>query len=1576
MKKVLALLPLLLCTASVQAQNIEGQIIASQYGKWKVPGYSPNTYSSFAPDSCRVQGGASFFFAFTVGTPIQIVDANPSLTETVTPMAIVNSNVTCAVSIAPVNDHQVPFSLVSATGGLQEALNQNMTTPATNTVVLDSAWYQLVGAANFAAVIGAAQGGSQLNLVDVTTTPYNWYRWNGTQYVLVPLGGSAGDLSTRQSDILGNNQNNTAAVDQDIYIAGSPTAGLSTYTPQQAVTAAAAHNGSVILQPGAGRTPFVATGNNRVLDLRNDVPAFARNITEDGAACDTREVYGILTAGSTTLTIQNGALTAADVGRSIVAVGTTSGGMVTQFESAIVSVTDSLHAVLTTPSPFTQAVYHEIDLGHDDTAAITKTMNTVGAGGTFVIPAGTCMTHTQLLKGQSPTGLGINSLLVQMPGEDLFQAPDPSLTQGVSQGAAHIHDMTFLFDSRIDATQPWQKVNDSGTTAVAALYRPVAALSAVAANPLAPGWMVGASNGVASIASGSAVMCVPNAETAPAVGATVIFPYITNIYTSTVASTAGSCSAGSTARTLNANLTATSAQAEWFAGSSVQNLATAIGSGTCPTSITLANNINPVAGWESNVPPFGLMQIDGEQFAYFGRSNAGNTSPANTLYGIQCAQNGTARAAHALNATVFPLNRFKPSYPWPVIPSINANDTTPSGTATYYPGWNVGNNVFAFPVVSGAHQIGSGGWSANAKIENLSFFAWPNEINGETWQEVNNTGLIYFVTPHYASTFANLYGLFSFFGITNGPPSLENHAYATSQPTGDGTHWDGLQLYATNPVIMAAGNQNSFSNFNVYSQEQTVTNGSLGADTCWYMVANHDDQTGSFFTVMSLDHFKNIYCEPEGGPHAAQMPQWEWDTFNSEIVDQHMGGGGEVYIGGANQHWDAGNFDNSPQVPVVVFGQQNTSSGSTTVGSEPKGNVYSLNSLINYNYGNDFTGTTAQAFGSPTGPYGGIQVGGRAVIPNQNGETFLTGNLTAPFTSLEGGLVTPEEFNADFQFEPQAMSVGYTFDDTAPVTHSYTACNVGNNPGTNYCFTNDFNLERLGVGPGQRITNGKYTMYLIAKDVTAATNTWSFQVGTTCNGVIGTYNVPLTNAWPTTLAGVFQAQIDFTGNTTAGCGLGLILRGATTADQVRIAALAFAPVAEEFNAQTINATTINLAGGSTTGGSTNGCQQSPVTGIQQGFTCPTKGTQTSLTANQGAVDTTLQVTSTSTFSPAGCFFVDGEYECYTSIADSTHLAGISRGAYLTTVAAHNSGATVVAISLVLGSPQQQPSTVIAYGSSEAQIFAVNNPTPFNHGGHSVFSINNGGNELWVDSGGEITQQNPAAFNLIQGQTTFGTAFPFHPLLADSGYLIQSNVQGTAMVPQSLAAGHAGTLNIIQPATIGAPFLGGALPSGASTASWVCSGLDVDGNTIPGTTTTITSVAATWSFPQGIQVGCPWTAGVVTYSIWRTAGGGNQGLLGTGTGLGNGYWISDFGGATSGGTPPVSNTSNPTVNIHGSGNPTITMGTVKILNGAGAPTGCGSTYGNGSLYSNTTGAHSTNNLLYVCDAATSTWIDIE
>ncbi len=1563
MKKLLALLPILLCSASVQAQNIEGQIIASQYGKWKVPGYAPNTYSSFAPDSCRVQGGASFFFAFTVGTPITIVDANPSMSETVMPTATDESDVSCAVTIAPVNSHQVPFYLTSATGGLQEALNQNLTTPQTNTIILDSTFYQLVGGpTNAAAAIAAAQGSTKLGLMDVTQVPTIWYQWNGTQYVKVSLGGTGGALGTLQNDVLTNNPTNTAAHDEYQFIADSPTV----YSPQAAVAAAAANNGSAIIQPAAGHTPFTASGNVRVQDNRADVPATAIGITEKGAVCDTRTVTVSLTSGSTSFSIINGALTSADVGKILVAVGSVS-GLPTAFETAVASITNSLAGTITTNAPFSVS-NKNTQLGHDDTAAIAATMTAVGSGGTFIIPEGNCLTHTQLLKGQSPTGLGINSNISGFPGEDIFQAPDPSQTQGVNQGAAHIHDLTFQLDARIDATQAWQIINDSGTAAKPALYRPIAQRSAVANDPVAPGWfqgsganLSGASNGVANVTAGSAVICVPTSETAPAVGQKIVFPYLSSVFTATVASTAGSCMS-STARTLNANMPtgSTNTQAEWFAGTSPQNLNTAITSGTCPTTITLANSINPVAGYESNVASFGLIQIDGEQFSYFGKSVAANPTPANTLYGVQCGQNGTARANHSVGATVFPLNNFKPSYPWPVTPTLNSGDTTPSGTAGYYPGWNVGNAAFSFPLQAGTAPASTGGWSANAKIENLSFFPYPGDA---TTQETNHTAMYYYAVPSYATTFSNLFTLYLFYGIAGGPPSIENGNWISTQPTADGTHYDGLQLWAANPVNIPYGNQNTFSNFNVYSQEGSPTGGgSLGADTCFYFTQLWDDQTGGTAESLTLDHFKNLYCEPEGGPHAGAMPNWEWDTINSEIEDQHMGGGGEVYIGGAQQHWFGGNFNNSPASPVINWGSANSTDYAVNLGSEPKGNTYGTNSLINFAPFAKFSGTTSQVFGSAVGPYGNMAAGNtREPIRTQTNETFNTGNLTKPYVSSEGGFITPEEFNANFAFEANAMSVGWTYDSTSPVTNAYTGCNVGNNTSLIYCSTYLFNLEGLFVGPGQRLAGGKYTMYISMKDAATASNVETMNLFGNCGGFSQNFAIPITNAWPSTAAGVFTASVDLTSAGGAGCALGMRFYGATTADQVQIGYIDFAPVAEQFNAVTVNANNINLPPGST-GGTPSGCAQSPVTGINGGYTCPTKGWSSTLTANQGSSDTTIAIASTAGLSSAGCFFVDSEYECYTGISGST-LTGLTRGTYVTSAAAHNSGTTVVSVNLVLGSIQQTPSDVIAYGGSSPPILAVNNPTPFNHGGASVFSINSGNNETWVDTLGALHQTNIAANTWLQGSLQIGVYLPNHPIITDTGYLIQNNAANTDYQPLTLGGGHAGSLNVITTPNLAASLINLNIASGASTISYVCSGTDFDGNLIPGTTVSAINVASSWAFPSSIQVVCPYSAGVNTYQIYRTVGGVNQGLIASGSGPG--FATYDFDGSSSGGTPPTTNGSNPHISIAGTGNPTIIMGTASITFSTAAPSGsCVS----GSLWSNSSGSPNT---LYVCQS--SAWV---
>jgi hypothetical protein len=129
---------------------------------------------------------------------------------------------------------------------------------------------------------------------------------------------------------------------------------------------------------------------------------------------------------------------------------------------------------------------------------------------------------------------------------------------------------------------------------------------------------------------------------------------------------------------------------------------------------------------------------------------------------------------------------------------------------------------------------------------------------------------------------------------------------------------------------------------------------------------------------------------------------------------------------------------------------------------------------------------------------------------------------------------------------------------------------------------------------------GKYTLYISMKDAATATNTETMSVFSGCGGFSQSYNIPITNAWPSTAAQVFTVPIDLTPAAGPGCTLGMRFWGATTADQIQVGYVDFAPVAEQLNAQTINATTLNLPGG-TTGGTPNGCAQSPVTGINGGY---------------------------------------------------------------------------------------------------------------------------------------------------------------------------------------------------------------------------------------------------------------------------------------------------------------------------------------------------------------------------------------
>jgi hypothetical protein len=215
------------CAFTARAQNIEGQIIAAQYGTWRVQGIpQPTTGNSFnfvAAARSQIAGNKTFQ-PFQVGTPIEIFDADPNQNEAVTPSAVSATNQGCSITASPVHTHN-SFSLGSATAGLQEAINANTTTTG-NTIVLTAEWYRHGGSSG---IITSVQGTTALNLVDVTKAPYDWYAWNGSVYVKIALGG--GSIPHTNDILAGFGDGSAVAVPElgTTPVAGSPNTATIAY---------------------------------------------------------------------------------------------------------------------------------------------------------------------------------------------------------------------------------------------------------------------------------------------------------------------------------------------------------------------------------------------------------------------------------------------------------------------------------------------------------------------------------------------------------------------------------------------------------------------------------------------------------------------------------------------------------------------------------------------------------------------------------------------------------------------------------------------------------------------------------------------------------------------------------------------------------------------------------------------------------------------------------------------------------------------------------------------------------------------------------------------------------------------------------------------------------------------------------------------------------------------------------------------------------------------------------------------------------------------------------------------------
>jgi hypothetical protein len=225
--KRLFLAILILCAAcSAQFTPPRGILYANNFGSWSVAMGNNGSFSWSSPSACTVSSSGISFPAFKVGTPIEVVDTNPALSESVTVTAVNLTQTGCSiVTTALINPHY-SFTIQSATSGLQEAINYASGQPTT--IVLTPDWTRLGG---LDSTITTVQGNSNVSLYDQRANKFQAWAWNGSVYSLIGGGGSGNVLTGNQYSnaifpLLGNN----SVVGPDPNVQSTPT-GLNIATP-------------------------------------------------------------------------------------------------------------------------------------------------------------------------------------------------------------------------------------------------------------------------------------------------------------------------------------------------------------------------------------------------------------------------------------------------------------------------------------------------------------------------------------------------------------------------------------------------------------------------------------------------------------------------------------------------------------------------------------------------------------------------------------------------------------------------------------------------------------------------------------------------------------------------------------------------------------------------------------------------------------------------------------------------------------------------------------------------------------------------------------------------------------------------------------------------------------------------------------------------------------------------------------------------------------------------------------------------------------------------------------------------
>jgi hypothetical protein len=899
----------------------------------------------------------------------------------------------------------------------------------------------------------------------------------------------------------------------------------------------------VLIPPGYPQQSFTNGSNVGMMDFRQ--AAGFGQMAQGGVACDARTLVGSITAGSNQINV--GAYFGAEaIGKSLVfgvQTGYTLGAPQNAWTATITGYTYP-NATLSANAPFSYTGSYLY--GTLNTANMQALLNANGFAIPTLLPSG-CTVLTGTLawnNGQSIIGLQQGgSGFAGLPGQDILQQPDDG-THGAGGAGLRLENINFGVNSTIDATLPWTSYNASASpTAVAPLDRPVGQLTQIANNPGGAGWLQGSTyNGVASITQNSTLICVPlGVGRVPTVGHQIVFPNTPGVFKTTVASLSGSCAAGNTAVTLSAavpNVTGyTIAQAEWWDGTSVQTTATAIPSGTItyPFTLTLTNATTPTATSESNFATHGRVKIGTQEFDYLGTSY---TSP----YLIVLQRGPSTGAGQAVGSPIVPMNPCPASYerPWPVTPTINSGDSTPS-QAAYFPGNCVGNAALSFPQSNGNANAGTG--LVGAFLTHLYFAGTPNGTHNAALYQAGNTASYDVKIDGF-----NVEG--TAYGIVQGPASIGQHGVALQLGTAAGNQYQNLTMRAEYPLWLDNMQQSEIDKADTYSTEISPYNGSqIGGSTCLIFNYTLDEQTGSVASNTSQDSLFNWNCEPEGGSHAESPATAELDGNSMKYQQDNFEGGGN-FIGGAEQRFEGGQLSN----PVINYGVQNVFDGTLATA---QGFITGTWGDAFLDWGK-FTSCGAWA-GGGGGPITHCTWGLAQTYNGHSMDSAVAGNAK-PYENPLSSEIHPGEWDLNGALDASPMQVNNVQDTTEPYWHKYAGCNLGTSG--QQCRVGNWDGFNGGIyiGPGNRIVDGPMVLEANFKSAVAAGQMTlyvaAFDSGNgkcSSSGIIGTYTIATNTAWTHQ-----SIPVNFTGK--AGCALTVQFYNATTTDQYQVGEFSFVNV--------------------------------------------------------------------------------------------------------------------------------------------------------------------------------------------------------------------------------------------------------------------------------------------------------------------------------------------------------------------------------------------------------------------------------